>query len=438
MKMKAGRSPGVYYMSRGDFAQDIDALRQRIATFEHHRRQSAVQLPLVVEAVEALSAALEELQVAHEELQTANEAAQRQNEKLIIAQQRYQELFDFAPEAYLVTDIHGVIQEANNTAATLLKIHRDFLIGKPLRVFIVEEDSRAFLTQLSQLRRGGRVQEWEVGVQPREGPAFPAVFSIAPAHDAQGQVIGMRWLVRDISERKQAAEIRRHTHDTIERRVRQRTADLGTANAGLEAALQQKDTLLKEVHHRVKNNLQVVSSLLSLQSGYSGDPRVQAMFTESQQRIQSMALIHEILYQSRDLGKINMADYVRTIAPHLVRSYHTNEAQIALTIDADEAYVDVNTAIPCGLLLNELISNCLKHAFPDGRRGEVSILLRSDPAGQVTLSVGDDGVGFAADVDFRNSDTLGLQLVSSLVQQLQGTITMARGSGCVFTVTFAG
>jgi PAS domain S-box-containing protein len=393
--------------------------------------------PVVEEAVEALSDALDELQAAHEELQRANEVLQQQNAELTIAHQRYQALFNFAPEAYLVTDIHGVIEEANDAAATLLQVRRDFLIGKPLKVFIAEESSQTFPMQLSQLRRGERVQEWEVRLQPRAGADFSASTSVTPEQDAQRRVTGMRWLLRDISERKREEEALRRAHDDLEHRVRERTADLRSANTALEAALQQKDMLLKEIHHRVKNNLQIVSSLLSLQSGYNPDPRVKEMFADSQQRIQSMALIHEILYQSRNLGKINMADYLRTLASHLVHSYRTDDTQITLTLSLDQMLLDVDTAIPCGLLLNELISNCLKHAFPDHRRGEVSIILHADPSDQVTLTIRDDGIGFPADLDFRDSTTLGLQLVTGLVEQLHGTITMTRDSGCAFTITFS-
>jgi two-component sensor histidine kinase len=291
--------------------------------------------------------------------------------------------------------------------------------------------------RLSQLRQGERVQEWEICMQPREGPGFPALISATPEHNTQRRVIGMRWLLRDISERKRAEEMLRRAHDDLEQRVRERTADLGSANAAREAALKQKDMLVKEIHHRVKNNLQIVSSLLSLQSGYNPDPLVKEMIADSQQRIQSMALIHEILYQSRDSGSINMADYLRTLAAHLFRSYRTDDTQITLTLSVDQILLDVDTAIPCGLLLNELISNCLKHAFPDRRKGEVSIVLHADPSDQVTLTIRDDGIGFPADLDFRNSNTLGLQLVTGLVEQLQGTITMARHVGCAFTITFS-
>jgi PAS domain S-box-containing protein len=437
MEMKAGPSTGAYHMSRRDFTREIDVLRQRVATFARHERQSAAPQPVVGEAVEALSAALEELQAAHEELQRANEMLQQQNAELTVAHQRYQELFDFAPEAYLVTDTRGVIREANDTAAALLKIRRDFLIGKPLKVFIAEEDSQTFLIRLSQLCQGEGAQEWELRVQPREGPGFPALISITPEHDVQRRVIGIRWLLRNFSERKRAEEMLQRAHDDLEQRVRERTAELSSANAALKVALQQKDMLLKEIHHRVKNNLQIVSSLLSLQAGYNPDPLVKEMLADSQQRIQSMALIHEILYQSRDLGRINMAIYLQTLTSHLVRSYRTDDTQITLTLSVDQVLLDVDTAIPCGLLLNELISNCLKHAFPDHRKGDVAVDLHADPSGLVTLTIRDDGIGFPADLDFRNSNTLGLQLVTGLVEQLQGTITMTRDVGCAFTITFS-
>jgi PAS domain S-box-containing protein len=424
-------------MSRRDFRQDIDVLRQRVATFARHKRQSVASQPIVEEAAEALSAALEELQAAHEELQRANEVLQQQNAELIIAHQRYEGLFNFAPEAYLVTDPRGVIQEANDKAAMVLNVRRNFLHGKPLMVFIATEASQKFLERLSQLHQGEGVREWEARVQPREGPDFPALISITPEHDTQQRVIGIRWLLRDIRERKRVEEVLRRAHDELEQRVQERTAALISANAALEAALQQKDMLLKEIHHRVKNNLQIVSSLLSLQSGYNPDPCVKEIFADSQQRIQSMALIHEILYQSRNLGMINVADYLRTLAAHLVRSYLTDDTQITLTLNVDQVLLDVDTAIPCGLLLNELISNCLKHAFPDHQKGKVSIALHADPSDQVTLTVRDDGIGFPADIDFRNSNTLGLQLVTGLVEQLQGKITMARDTGCAFTITFS-
>ena len=122
---------------------------------------------------------------------------------------------------------------------------------------------------------------------------------------------------------------------------------------------------------------------------------------------------------------------------HLVRSYRTDDTQITLTLSVDQVLLDVDAAIPCGLLLNELISNCLKHAFPDHRKGDVSVDLHADPSGRVTLTIRDNGIGFPADLDFRNSNTLGLQLVTGLVEQLQGTITMTRDVGCAFTITFS-
>jgi PAS domain S-box-containing protein len=411
------------------FAHETEILRQRIAALEQQGPEPPQQPSVIAGAAEALAVALEELRAANEELQ-------QQNEDLAAANRRYQELFSLAPDAYLVTDVHGTIQEANGAASHLLKIRADYLVGKPLKVFMAGEEVGAFLAQLPKLRQGQRVQEWEVRLQPREGASFPAEFSIAPARGADGRVIGMRWLLRDISARKQAETALQQARDGLEQQVQARTAELAAANETLKAALQQKDRLLKEVHHRVKNNLQIVSSLLSLQAGNISDPEIRNMLTDSQQRVQSMGLMHELLYRSADFGRIDMSAYVRTAAAHLLRSYQADADQISMTVDAEGVFLEVDTAIPCGLLLTELVSNCLKHAFPDGRKGRVYLGLRSNIAGQVTLVVRDDGVGFPAGVDFRQPETLGLQLIGALTEQLRGTVSLVSGEGCEFMVIF--
>ena len=182
----------------GYFAHEIELLRQRIAALEQQGSKPSPQRPSVIaEAAEALAVALEELRAASEELQ-------QHNEDLATANRRDPELFSLAPDAYLVTGVHGTIQEANGAASHLLKIRADYLVGKPLKVFMAGEEVGAFLAQLPKLRQGQRVREWEVRLQPRAGASFAAEFSIAPARGADGRVIGMRWLLRDIGARKQA------------------------------------------------------------------------------------------------------------------------------------------------------------------------------------------------------------------------------------------
>jgi len=213
--------------------------------------------------------------------------------------------------------------------------------------------------------------------------------------------------------------------------------DMKKAKEQIKGSLQEKEVLLKEIHHRVKNNLQVISSLLNLQLGYIEDKHGIEIFKESQNRVKSMALIHEKLYESKDLSRIDFAEYIRSLTASLFRSYGVSPGAITLKINGDDVLLGIDTAIPCALIINELISNSLKHAFPARKEGKIRITLRSDNDDKFTLIISDNGVGFSKDLDFRNTETLGLQLVMTLVQQLKGTIELDRSSGTEFKITFA-
>jgi two-component sensor histidine kinase len=206
------------------------------------------------------------------------------------------------------------------------------------------------------------------------------------------------------------------------------------AEEQIKQSLKEKDLLMKEVHHRVKNNLMVISSLLSLQSRYITDKNSRELFQDCQDRTKTMALIHERLYRSTDLKHIDFGEYIQTLATDLFHSYvHTR--LIKLNLDVEEIMLDINTVVPLGLILNELISNGLKYAFSDGRNGEITVsFFKEDDFYQ--LKVADDGVGFPQDLDFKNTDSLGLQLVISLTRQIQGDIEMIRNNGTEFKLTF--
>lgn len=204
----------------------------------------------------------------------------------------------------------------------------------------------------------------------------------------------------------------------------------------LRASLQEKEVMLKEIHHRVKNNLQVVSSLLKLQAGYIKDERTLEVFKESQNRVRAMALIHEKLYQSEDLAKTNFAEYIRSLVNDLFRSYSISSRSITLKLDVEEVRLSIDTAIPCGLIINELVSNSLKYAFSTTDQCEIRIYLQSTGQDCYTLIVQDNGCGFPAEIDFRHTRSLGLQLVCGLVKQLHGTIDLTNRSGTQFTISF--
>ncbi|MBN1285473.1 MAG: PAS domain S-box protein [Anaerolineae bacterium] len=201
----------------------------------------------------------------------------------------------------------------------------------------------------------------------------------------------------------------------------------------LETSLREKEVLLKEVHHRVKNNLQVISSLLNLQANFIKDPQTAGALVESQSRIRSMALIHEKLYCSANLAQIDFAEYVHSLATDLFRFYRAHH--IDLVMDIADISLDIDMAIPCGLIVNELVSNALKHAFGDAQRGEVRVGFTSQGK-ELILTVYDSGGAFSNDIDFRNTETLGLQLVMTLVDQLNGIVELDTSDGTAFKITF--
>jgi PAS domain S-box-containing protein len=220
-------------------------------------------------------------------------------------------------------------------------------------------------------------------------------------------------IVHDITERKQAEE-------------------------KILASLREKEILLMEVHHRVKNNMQVISGLLDLQASSSGNPELIERLNESQSRIRSMALIHEKLYESKDFARIDLAGYVRTLSQDLFQSYKINPGKIDLIVQPDgDVYVDINKAIPCGLILNELISNALKHAFPRDRHGELQIIIRETKNTEIEILLRDNGLGLPDDVDIHQPRTVGLHLVNGLVKnQLDGQMEVRRDNGTEFRIKF--
>jgi PAS domain S-box-containing protein len=229
--------------------------------------------------------------------------------------------------------------------------------------------------------------------------------------DEAGRVYRIAGIARDISERKRVEE-------------------------QLKTSLQEKEVLLKEIHHRVKNNLQVVHSLLNLQAGSIGDPHLRRVLRESQNRIKSMVLIHEELYRSDNVAGIHARNYVRNLIAHIFRSYGAHAKHITSKITIGDVTMSVDTAVPCGLILTELVSNAMKHAFPSGRGGEVCIDLHEEDGGKFVLVVRDNGVGIPHDLNVQNPSSLGLQLVNTLTHQLEGHIDLQRTEGTRWSVTF--
>lgn len=226
--------------------------------------------------------------------------------------------------------------------------------------------------------------------------------------------------------------------------AQQEIATRKETEAQLKTLLAEKEVLLKEVHHRVKNNLQAVSNLLYLQATYISDPQVQEMFRDVQNRIKSIAMIHEKLYQTKDLARINFAEYIAMLVTHLIHSYKIDPEKINLNLAVDNMPLDVDTAMPLGVIINELVTNVLKHAFPAGQRrpgaedrpDEIGIELKVEGEGQFLLSVSDNGIGLPEELDVLNAPSVGLQLVNMLAGYMQGAIEVEQSAGTTFRIKF--
>ena len=210
------------------------------------------------------------------------------------------------------------------------------------------------------------------------------------------------------------------------------------AETDLRASLQEKDVMLREVHHRAKNNMQVIMSLLSLQSRYISDPQTQEFFRESQERVRAMALIHEMLCDSNNQAWIDFNEYARSLVGSIISAYSPSQSSLQVEMRIGRIMVSLEAAVPCGLIIHELVSNSLKHGFPDVRNGMISIDFDRDETGLYTLVVGDNGIGLPKGLDMEAPGTLGLSLVNTLTKQLKGVAEFVGTSGTVCKISFRG
>ena len=243
--------------------------------------------------------------------------------------------------------------------------------------------------------------------------------------DAHGRPLFLQGVAFDITDRKNAEETLRKANDELEQQVAARTAELA-------ASLREKEDLLKEVHHRVKNNLQLISTMFRSQARALNDPKVTPFFTAMQERLKSIADIHEHLYDTDDLSSIDFGQYIRRLSSNLIRTFRPG---VKLELDVHDVYLGIRMAIPCGLIVNELLSNCLKYAFPD-EPGTIAVTLRQDGARYV-LTIQDNGIGFPEDLDIHDTESLGLEIVEAQVDKLDGAIELTRSPGTTFEISFA-
>lgn len=270
-----------------------------------------------------------------------------------------------------------------------------------------------------------------------------------PVYDGEGRLIAIEGIARDVTERKQMESEILSLNRELEQRVAERTEELRKANVllreevaqrkkaeeDLKKRLDERTVLLRELYHRVKNNMQVIISLMNLQLRKIEDPAVRHLMEETRNRVRAMALVHEMLYKSENLSEINLARYIPLLANQVFSSLENKSQKVRKIVEAEDIMVTLDKAIPIGLILNELITNSLMHAFPEGRAGTLGIRVQKKDH-TVAIRVSDDGTGIPQDVNWREPSTLGLRIVMSLVGQLKGTIDLDRRQGTAFSIEF--
>ena len=375
-------------------------------------------------AQEALQKAHEELEIRVEErtvaLSKANEVlsveiAERKQaeEALRESEEKYRSILENIEEAYYEVDIAGRFTFFNDSLSKITGYSADEIMGTNIRSYTDQncamEGAKAFRDVYTT---GKSVKGFAWEITRKNGGKKHAEVSASLIRDGEGKGIGFLGIIRDVSERKRTQQ-------------------------QLKSSLKEKETLLREIHHRVKNNMQIVISLLRLQSTNIKDKKYAGLFKDSANRMKSMALIHEALYLSKDLASIDFNGYVKSIANPLIKACMVNADRIKLNITSEDISLGVDHAIPCGLIINELVSNSLKYAFPEDGEGEIKIVIRPTKNHEIELTVSDDGIGIPAEMDMEKTESLGLQIVSILAEdQLDGTLALLRDGGTSFRIRF--
>ncbi|MCK9151977.1 sensor histidine kinase [Methanobacterium alcaliphilum] len=330
--------------------------------------------------------------------------------KELISEKKEQLSFITSNTVDLITELDnkGILKYVSPSSAHVLGYLPEYMVGKSIYIFIHPDDEQ----RMRDLVKESLESLVDMKLQYRAKNArekYIWMESVGKPFFENNNLKGFIYSSRDITERKNSEEF-------------------------VKKSLNEKEALLKEIHHRVNNNLQIIISLLNLQSRNVVDKKDAELFFESQNRVKSMAMIYEKLYQSDDLNYINFSDYLKTLINHLMYTYSQNLYRVNLELDIDEINLNIETSVPCGLIINELVSNSLKHAFPFGRKGKITVEMHNENEEYVLL-IGDNGVGFSMDLEI-NHTNLGLSLVYSLIDQLDATIERLDGKGTFYKIKF--
>ena len=364
----------------------------------------------------AIPELLDNLYDYQNELKQQNAELLRTPAQLEAERARYFDLYEFAPVGYATLDDQGAIQEMNVRAAQLFGISRDSFNGRSFNRCIVPEDQDVYSLYRKRLLESGLPQVCEVRMYQRNGPWFWARLEMVQGQKAEGP--HCRIIVVDISDRKIAESKFQENEGRLQR------------------SLAAKSTLIQEVHHRVKNNLQVISSLLRMQAELVKDQAASVALNETYMRILSMSLIHERLCADGQLDLVDFGEYTEALMHELFHSHTGSSDRIVSRLHIQRVILNADQAIPCGLILNELVTNALKYAYPDNGSGEVFVELYESESGFVTLAVSDHGIGLPEGLDWKNSNSLGLPIVDILARQIGGELIVGARPGASFSVEF--
>jgi len=327
------------------------------------------------------------------------------DQKLKAEELRFHTLFEHAGDGIFIADGTGRYTDVNTKGCEMLGYTRDEILSMSMTDLVPAQDVKDVSLRMNELAKGKEVIR-ERFLLRKDGSLCPVEINGRMLPD--GSLLG---IVRDITER--------------------RIAEKKITNSLLE-----KEALLKEIHHRVKNNLAVISSLLNLQSRSFTDPLVIEAFKESRHRIRSMALIHEKLYRAQDLAHIDFSVYLEALVQGICASGDFPTRHISVKVEAQPIFLKIDEAIPCALIINELVTNCLKHAFPEDRGGTVTVTFNRYSDDSFVLTVSDDGVGIGEDIDMFTSSSFGLELIRLLTQQLEGGLHLSRTEGTSVKIIF--
>jgi PAS domain S-box-containing protein len=336
-------------------------------------------------------------------------------EALQLSELKNRSITTTAKDAIIMIDEKGIISFWNPAAEEIFGYTKEEALNKELHPLIVPDrylaDCRNGIRKFTDTGKGPVIgHTLELEAMKKDGSEFQVELSLSAIKVKDNwNAIG---IVRDITQRKESEN-------------------------KILASLKEKDVLLREIHHRVKNNMQIISGLLNLQASVVSDKRNFEMLRDCQNRIKSMSLIHEKLYGSEDLAHIDINDYINDLTRYIFQFHKTVLNNVELKIDIENIWLGIDTAIPCGLIINELVSNSLKHAFPENRKGELRITLLKTDEGEIELTVSDNGIGIPEELDISSTKSLGLLLVNTLSkEQLQGKIELDRTGGTKFSIRF--